>query len=158
MNELDQFVKHQLKVKYYIRYVDDFIIFDKNKCRLKEYREQINQFLRAELKIELHPTKSKIRRIKQGINFLGYRIFPHHKLLRKTNKRKMERKLKKQKQDYDESKILFQTVENSLMGWYGHAKQANTYKYRKVLVNTTVKNYPNEPQIEKVKNILTKKE
>lgn len=80
-----------------------------------------------------------------------------HKLLRKNNKRKMEKKLKNYKEQYDENKMLFETVENSLVGWHGYAKQANTYKYRKKIVEKIQNDFQNEPQLEKIKAILTEK-
>jgi RNA-directed DNA polymerase len=60
LNELDYFVKHKLKIKYYLRYVDDFVILHENEEQLKEWKTQIDEFLRQELKIELHPDKSRI--------------------------------------------------------------------------------------------------
>ena len=90
LNDLDYFIKHKLKVKYYIRYVDDFVILHNDKKILEEYKEEINNYLKN-LKLELHPNKSKIIPLRNGVTFLGYRIFYHHKLLRKTNIRKFER-------------------------------------------------------------------
>ena len=93
LNELDYFVKHKLKAKYYIRYVDDFIILHHSKEQLKEWKKKIEEFLNAELRLELHPQKSKITSLSQGIDFVGFRNFYHFKLLRKRNIRNMERKI-----------------------------------------------------------------
>ena len=79
LNELDYFVKHELKVKYYIRYVDDFVILHRSKKRLAFYETKINEFLREKLKLELHPDKSKTSSLANGITFLGYKIFYHYK-------------------------------------------------------------------------------
>ena len=70
LNELDQFVKHKLKAKYYIRYVDDFVILHNDRLILEQYRIKINEFLKAELKLELHPDKSKILLLERGVGFL----------------------------------------------------------------------------------------
>ncbi len=94
LNELDQFVKHKLKVKYYIRYVDDFIILNNDKNKLEFYKEEINNFLKENLLIELNHEKSKIMPINRGIEFLGFRNFYHHRLLKRRNTRKFFRKLK----------------------------------------------------------------
>lgn len=101
LNELDQFVKNKLKAKYYIRYVDDFVILHNSKEKLNGWKEQINKFLKNNLKLELHPNKSKILPLRNGINFLGYRIFYHHKLLRKSNLKKFERNLKEKIASYN---------------------------------------------------------
>ena len=97
LNELDYFIKHKLRIKYYIRYVDDFVILHKNKETLIKYKNQINNFLKRKLKLELHKDKSKIIPLKNGTSFLGYRIFYHYKLLRKTNLRKFNKKLSRNK-------------------------------------------------------------
>ena len=85
MNKFDQFVKHKLKTKYYIRYVDDFVILHESEEQLKIWKKEIEDFLRSNLKLELHPNKSKILVLNRGVNFLGFRIFPKHKILRKSN-------------------------------------------------------------------------
>ena len=85
LNELDIFIKHKLRSKYYIRYVDDFVILHESKNQLEIWKNQINNFLKESLKIELHPSKSNVLRLNSGINFLGFRVFFYHKLIRKSN-------------------------------------------------------------------------
>ena len=60
LHELDWFVKHTLKAKYYVRYVDDFVILHESEKQLELWKEKIDKFLREKLKLELHPQKSKI--------------------------------------------------------------------------------------------------
>ena len=93
LNELDYFVKHKLKVRYYMRYVDDFVILHQDKGQLNQYKDKINEYLKN-LKLELHPDKSHILPLRKGVPFLGYRIFYCHKLLRKSNLRKFQRNFK----------------------------------------------------------------
>ena len=90
LNELDYFVKHKLRAKYYLRYVDDFVILHYNKEILQEFQEKISKYLKN-LKLELHPDKSKIIALRDGITLLGYRVFYHYKLLRKSNLRKFNK-------------------------------------------------------------------
>ena len=94
LNELDYFIKHKLKAKYYIRYVDDFVILHSNKKILEIYKDKINKYLNY-LKLELHPNKSKIISLTRPINFVGFRIFYHYKLLKKFNRKNIQRKLNK---------------------------------------------------------------
>src|SRR3989344_2573703 len=89
LNALDYFVKHILKSKYYIRYVDDFVILHDSKSTLEVWKQKINAFLIQNLKIELHPEKSRIIPLSGGIDFVGFRCFYYFKLLRKRNIRKM---------------------------------------------------------------------
>lgn len=128
LNELDQYVKQDLKVQYYIRYVDDFVILSATKEELESLKENINLFLKNKLELELHPEKSKILSITQGVTFLGFRIFEYHKLLKKSNLRKFKLRLKTQELLFKQSLIDFDTIYNSFLGWNGYAKQANTSK------------------------------
>ena len=83
LNELDQFVKHKLKARYYLRYVDDFIILSSDKKKLEDFRCKIEEFLRNRLRLRLHPKKQKISQIKNGIDFVGYFVKPDYVLVRR---------------------------------------------------------------------------
>jgi retron-type reverse transcriptase len=91
MNELDQYVKHQLKVQYYIRYADDFVFVSSSKVYLEQVRQKVEDFLTQYLKLSLHPDKVSIATVYSGIDFLGWVHFPHHRVLRTTTKRRMVR-------------------------------------------------------------------
>lgn len=93
LNELDQFVKHTLKVKYYIRYCDDFVILHESRRAVDMLVEQIRDFLRKALLLELHPNKVSIRKLRQGTDFLGYVSLPHYSVLRTRTKKRMLRQL-----------------------------------------------------------------
>ena len=142
LNELDKFVKHKLKCKYYIRYVDDFVILHHSKSQLQTDKEKINKFLQEKLKIILHENKSSIYNLKNGINFLGFRIFYHYKLLRKSNIRNFERKFNQKKLLFDQDIIKREKVITSLEGWLTYASHANTFKFRKYIIRNLNKNFP----------------
>jgi RNA-directed DNA polymerase len=93
MHEFDVYVKQTLKVKYYTRYADDFVIFDTEKTRLAEIVQLIVLFLRAKLALELHPQKVSIETLSSGVDFLGWVHFPYHRVLRTVTKRRMMRRL-----------------------------------------------------------------
>ncbi|MBN2141739.1 hypothetical protein JW711_00260 [Candidatus Woesearchaeota archaeon] len=131
LNELDRYVKHTLKAKYYIRYVDDFVILDPSKCHLEELRTKINFFLKNNLILELHPDKSKILTIERGVTFLGFRNYYYHRLLKKSNIRKIRKKLMKAKLEYELKQANYDDAYNIFEGWSAHSKAANTYKLRK---------------------------
>ena len=135
LGELDWFVKHRLKAKYYIRYVDDFIILHHSKEILENYKQKIISFLNAKLGLELHPDKSDILKLEKGIGFLGLRIFPHHKLLKKKNMRMFERKLKLLCFQFDEKLIDYDIIYDFLEGWFAYAKQANTYGLKRKIIS-----------------------
>ncbi len=117
MNEFDQFVKHTLKVESYIRYADDFVFINKDKICLEKLKYQIADFLKQELKLNLHPDKVFIKTIYSGIDFLGFIYFAKHKVLRTNTKRRMLRKLKEN--DFKKE---------SLDSYFGLLKFGNTFK------------------------------
>lgn len=137
LNELDQYVKHKLKAKQYIRYVDDFIILHQEKRTLQTYQKRITAFLRT-LKIELHPTKTKIIPLKRGIAFLGFKHFYHHKLILPRNKRKIKQKLATLMEQYKKGEITDEKIRDTLQGWNAYAEQANTHKLREELTTIII--------------------
>ena len=126
LNELDYFIKHKLKVKGYIRYVDDFVILHNSREQLRIWKEEINNFLRKELKIELHTDKSRIISLSQGVDFVGFRNLAYFRLLRKRNTKKMRKKIELFRQGKKEFRSLFE----SYQGWQAHANWASSYKLR----------------------------
>lgn len=139
LNHLDYFVKHNLKAKHYIRYVDDFIILDKNKEVLLGYMNKIEKYLKF-LKLELHPEKSEIHALRNGITFLGYRIFYHYRLLRKRNIRYFKRKLKEKLGLYRRELISEKELNSFLQGWKGYSSFANTHNFNKRLKKLLLEN------------------
>ena len=95
LNEFDQFVKHKLKVKYYIRYADDFVILSEDKKYLESLILEINNFLEKSLKLQMHPDKIFIKTLSSGVDFLGWVNFSDHKVLRTKTKNRMFKRIKK---------------------------------------------------------------
>ena len=128
LNEFDHYVKEKLKIKYYIRYMDDFILLLSSKKEAKNLKEEINNYLSNKLKLELNK-KSCYFINYQGIDFCGYRIFETHILLRKRFKKKMKKniylwdKLKKEK------KLNYKKMILSLNSFEAYASHSNSYNY-----------------------------
>ncbi|MDE1824783.1 MAG: RNA-directed DNA polymerase [Candidatus Micrarchaeota archaeon] len=131
LGELDQFVKHTLKAKHYIRYVDDFVIFDNDKGRLEKWRADIDNFLSSSLDIELHKEKTKILPLHAGITFLGFRVFRDYKLLKKSNARRIWKRLEVFTKRCQDGLMTNEDASKSLDGWLAYARFANTYNLRK---------------------------
>lgn len=93
MNEFDQFVKHRVKAKYYIRYADDFVVFSQSKEELKSILVLIDAFLKLNLRLDLHPDKVFIKTLASGVDFLGWVHFPDHRVLRTVTKRRMMKRI-----------------------------------------------------------------
>lgn len=135
LNELDGFVKHELRIKYYIRYMDDFVIIGESRDELKIIAEKINNFLKDTLKIELHPEKLIIRKARQGIDFLGYVIFPYHILLRTKTKRRMFKKIKKYRHDLQRGLITRKSFNQGLQSYFGVLKHCFSFKLKLRILN-----------------------
>lgn len=119
MNEFDQFMKHKLKVHYYIRYADDFVILHESKEYLISLIPKISEYLDKQLRLSLHDNKVFIKTASQGVDFLGWVHFPNHRVLRTTTKRRIFRKLKEKH------------TQESLAAYLGILKHGNTYKLTK---------------------------
>lgn len=121
MNEFDQFVKHKLKIKYYIRYADDFVILSENRDYLERQLPRIKDFLQTNLKLELHEYKIFIKTLASGIDFLGWVHFPDHRVLRTMTKRRMFKRL---------TESQTRETRNSYLGLL---KWGNTVKVQKMI-------------------------
>ena len=127
MNEFDQFMKHKLKAKYYIRYADDFIILSHKKALLQKILLEIKEFLWNRLRLELHPNKVSIQTIASGVDFLGWVHFPDHRVLRTVTKRRMFRNIR-------EKNEKMETVQSYL----GLLKHGNTKKLQREIEDNLV--------------------
>jgi hypothetical protein len=123
MNEFDQFVKHKLNQKYYIRYADDFLFLSKNEDRLVRLIPQIKEFLEQQLKLSLHPNKVILKTFASGVDFLGWTHFPKYRVMRTITKRRMFKRVREHTRP--------QTLQ-SYLGLLGHG---NTYKIQRDLLN-----------------------
>jgi len=128
MNEFDQFVKHKLKIKYYIRYADDFVIFSEDKKYLAGLVQHIKRFLTEKLSLELHPGKIFIKTITSGVDFLGWVHFPDHRVLRTATKKRMFRNI--QAKDGKEETV------QSYLGLMSHG---NSWKLRQQIIDKASK-------------------
>ena len=132
MNELDQFVKHELKVKYFGRYVDDLILFHEDARVLNEWYERIENFLEESLKLKLHPRKKWLNRADAGIDFVGFIIKPNRTYLRQTSLSRCKQKIRAWEMegspvDYCNVKKL----SDSLTSYLGMLRQVDGYNARK---------------------------
>ncbi|MCL4390194.1 MAG: reverse transcriptase domain-containing protein [Patescibacteria group bacterium] len=127
LNRLDQFVKAELKIKYYLRYADDFVFLAGNKSDLERLIDPVRSFLQDNLKLELHPKKIIFRKLDWGIDYLGYIILSHYRLPRTKTKRRVFQKL--------ESKIGSKNFSQSLQSYLGYLGHANSYKVTQDLRN-----------------------
>lgn len=122
LNELDQYIKRVLKVKYYTRYMDDFILILKTKKDCINLKKQIENYLAEHLQLELND-KSRYYPYKMGVNFCGYRIFTTHRLLRLSSKKKIKRNVKRWNRKYDNRYFKFTLckAKHAILAWTFYA-------------------------------------
>ena len=129
LNEMDTFIKHELKIRDYIRYCDDFLLFHDDKKYLGFCDKAIQEFCGENLKLRL--SKDNLFPVKQGVDFLGYRHFPDYILLRKSTSKKVKRRIKgiwSSYQEYDLNELeRARSQVASALGWIKHA---NSYHFR----------------------------
>ncbi len=124
MNEFDQFVKHKLRVKYYLRYADDFALFSENKNELIALLSQMQQFLTERLHLTMHPQKIFLQTLASGVDFLGWVHFPQHRVLRTTTKKRMFRRLRENPKN------------ETLQSYLGMLQHGNAFKIRQEVENS----------------------
>ena len=93
LNEFDQFVKHELRVKHYLRYADDFVIFSRDRNYLTKLIPKISDFLQIKLKLQLHSNKVSIKTLASGVDLLGWVHFSDHRVLRRATRKRMLRRI-----------------------------------------------------------------
>jgi len=123
MNEFDQYVKHELKARYYIRYADDFVFLSDKKKELESILVLVGNFLNNKLTLSLHPDKVYIKTLASGVDFLGWVHFPYHRILRTATRRKMFRRLAET--DKEETR----------QSYLGMLKHGNGYKLTGKIIN-----------------------
>ena len=133
LNELDNYVKRVLKVRYYVRYSDDAILIVEGKKTAQDTLLKVKNFIEG-LNLKLSPEKSMISKIKQGVNMVGFYIHPTHRKLRRCSKKRVKRKLKKMPRLIEKGKMKPQKAEQMLNSWLGHAKHGSTYNFINYLV------------------------
>ncbi|MBU6388621.1 reverse transcriptase/maturase family protein [Patescibacteria group bacterium] len=121
MNEFDQFVKHKLKARYYIRYADDFVVLSRDRDYLLKTLRYMVVFLRDKLKLEMHPKKVFLTTLASGVDFLGWVHFSDHRVLRTSTKRRMLKALNGN------------PGEATLMSYRGMLGHGNAYKLSKLI-------------------------
>ncbi len=134
LNELDHFVKEELRQKAYIRYVDDFVLFGKDKKELNGIKNSIQQFL-VQLRLTLNLQKSFVHPLHEGIQYLGFRVFPVFRLLENKNCIRFKKRMEQKQKEYRMCNISLEQVRSSVHGWIGHVRHCNSYRLRSVYLN-----------------------
>ncbi len=137
LNGFDHFVKEQLHIRKYLRYVDDFALFDDDREFLQDARLASEDYL-AGLRLKIHPVKSQLFETRQGANFVGFRILPDQIRVRQENLRRARRRLRQMQQAYAQGSIGQSEVTQSLRSWIAHLAHGDTWQLREHIFATLV--------------------
>ncbi|EPX9362298.1 reverse transcriptase domain-containing protein [Aeromonas veronii] len=136
LNELDRYAKHDMGIRHYARYMDDFIVLHHDKEQLRRWRARIEAFLWSSLRLTTN-SKTQIFPIGtesgRALDFLGYRIYPTHRLLRKNSIKRIRYKLRQMRRKVAAGQLTPADCWPSIQSWQAHAKHANTWRLRRSL-------------------------
>jgi hypothetical protein len=132
LNPLDHYVNQELRPGAYIRYVDDFVLFDSCAAKLGEMRNAIDRFLEG-LRLAAHERKSRVYRCVDGVTFLGWRVFPRRTRLVHGNVVRFRRRLRSMEEAFREGEIGLEEVKARIHSWIGHAASGDTWRLREQL-------------------------
>ena len=135
LDKLDHLIKDKLRVKYYVRYMDDFVLSLNNKEEAKQILKEITEFLEKKLDLELNK-KTRYYPNKLGIDFCGYKIYDTHIKIRKRSIVKIKRKIKVWNNLYAQDKLDFHNFLLCFNSFKGHIKHGNCYNLYNKLVST----------------------
>ncbi len=133
LNELDQFIKRRLGCRAYVRYVDDFLFFSRDKDQLWVWKEALREFLTG-LRVTLHERESTVYPVNNGIPFLGFRVYPTHRRLKRRNGMAFARRLRRHYQAVGRGELSFAELGERVRGWITHAAHGDTWGLRRALL------------------------
>lgn len=133
LNGLDHFVTRELGCGAYLRYVDDFLLFADDRRTLQEWRRAIIARLAA-LRLTLHESSAQVRPTRCGVRFLGFVLYPTHRLLLRRKGIYFQRRLARMWREAHSKRLPLADVSASVAGWVNHVRYANTWGLRRVLL------------------------
>lgn len=132
LNELDHYLKTVCGVKYYLRYMDDFVVFGASRRDLQQILHEATSYIENVLHLRMNP-KTKIGRVNEGLEFVGYRVWPNNKLIKKDSQKRMLAK----RRAWRKGKMSDERFLLSLGSWCGHAKGTASHGFvEKMLLDT----------------------
>ena len=153
LDPLDQFCKRVLGIKRYIRYMDDIIILDNDKERLKEYGRRMTQFLEERLHLNFN-NKTALRPVRVGCEFVGFVIYNDHVILRKSTTLRMKRTLRKTRQDYHDNLITFKEANATMQSYLAMLSHVDCKKFKEKLLDEFVLIHADDNGEEQIINVI----
>lgn len=153
LDPLDQFCKRVLGIKRYIRYMDDIIILDTDKERLREYGRRMTEFIEERLHLNFN-NKTALRPVRVGCEFVGYVIYDDHVILRKSTTLRMKRRLREVRKDYHDGKITFQEANATMQSYLAMLSHVDCKKFKDKLLGEFVLTHAYDNGEERIINVM----
>jgi len=134
LNRMDHWIKEELGVPAYVRYVDDFVLLGNSKRQMWAWKAALEDYL-AGYRLVLHPNKTQIHQTKDGIPFLGFMTFPHHRYVKKEKIRRYRRYLNLNLEKRKRRLLQPQTLEDQLNAWLGHIRNGQSQRLENTIFN-----------------------
>jgi RNA-directed DNA polymerase len=137
LNPLDHFIKRDLACAAYVRYVDDLLLFGREKPLLHAWKKAIIEYAAA-LRMMLHESESVVFPVRTGIPFLGWRVYPDHRRLKRRNGLAFQRRFARLLADLTAGRVTWEDLHASVNGWIAHAAHGDTWGLRRALLSDSV--------------------
>jgi hypothetical protein len=134
LNRFDHFVKRELKCRAYLRFVDDFLLFSDNKPTLWAWKSAIIEKM-AQLRLTIHEQRAQVFPTDTGIPFLGFRVYPTHRRVKRRKVIHFRRKLKRMLQAHKQGELPLEKLDASIQGWINHVRYGDTLGLRQSVLN-----------------------
>lgn len=134
LDPVDQLVNRQWRPRAYVRYVDDLLVFDERREWLGEVREAVEAKL-ADLRLLAHAAKSRLYPVKDGVTFLGWRVFPGHTRLASGNAKRFRARMRRMQSAHAAGAMAWPKLRQRVNSWIAHAAHGDTWRLREQLLN-----------------------
>lgn len=135
LSELDYFAKHTLREHYYFRYADDFLFLHPDRTHLKKIDRIVTQFVEQKLRLTVHPNKIIYRTYHQGIDWLGYVLRPHYRVIRTNTKQRMFTKVRRKVEEFNQGGCDEYSLDQTVQSYLGILSHCEGYKIEENLKN-----------------------
>ncbi len=134
LDPMDHYIKEELRWPAYLRFADDFLLFGDDKRQLHDLLPALRRFLER-YRLRLHPRKCVVLPVRLGVPFLGWRLYPDHRRLRRSTGVRFQRRLKELREGYRQGELGLADIRASVASWIGHLKHGNTWGLRRRLLS-----------------------
>ena len=138
LNELDHFVKRELKCRSYVRYADDFLLFGDDKPTLHRWHAELRTFAAEHLRLHIHSDKTQVFPTRTGVPFLGFRHFGSYRRLKRGTIVRFRRRLRRMQADYGAGRASASDIGRRIQSWCAHAAHGNTSRVRNQILRQSI--------------------